>query len=226
MVYAPSEAPRPANSKIAVIDQSYIPREKTRGFTLSYLRRVPELAEMARRVVMAEVKRRAKEGRRQGSTSPREDLEKDKMGSKVKRLFRWAVVQLLHEGSIVLWDGAMRACGDEGHGEVSGLWKTGTSISTSAEIGSLGGTGHLDGNLTDPAADEEGYMPVTSSFLGGYVEKVMRDVNGATKEGIVRILRRDDQWGFIGEWQVQEALEYLQQESRAWQIGDRWALTS
>ena len=178
---------------------------------MSYLRRVPELAEMARRVVMAEVKRRAKggEGRSQGST----------MGPKVKRLFRWAVVQLLHEGSIVLWDGPMR---DEAHGEVSGLWKTRTSISTSADLGSLG----EDGNLTDPTADEEGYMPVTSSLLGGYVEQVMRDVNGITKEGIVRRLHRDDRWGFIGEWQVQEALEYLQQESRAWQIGDKWALTS
>lgn len=228
MVYAPSmpSTPRPANSKIAVIDRSS--RPIPRGFTLSYLRRVPELAEMARRVVMAEVKRRAKdqrkkggEGRSQGSTPTR---QQDKMGPKVKRLFRWAVVQLLHEGSIVLWDGAMRVCGDEAHGEVSGLWKTRTSISTSAEIGSLGGTGHDgDGNLTDPAADEEGYVPVTASFLGEYVEKVM---NGQTKEGIVQRLQRDDRWSFIGAWQVQEALEYLQQESRAWQIGDRWALTS
>lgn len=232
-----------ANNKKAVIDRKprpYIPlfdlglRECHRGFTLSYLRRVPELAELARRVVVAEAKRRAKEqrkkggeGRSQGSTTTSASL-----GSKMKRLFQWAVVQLLHEGSLILWDGPMRVCGDDAHGEVSGLWKTWTSISTSAEksdLGLPGGTGHDgwdDGNLTEPAADEEGYMPVTSSFMAEYVEDVIRDLNGATKEAILRRLHGDDRWRFIGEWQVQDAVEHLRQESRAWRVGDKWALTS
>lgn len=243
--------PRPANSKMAVIDQT--PRHRSqhldsgvreetlghRGFTLSYLRRVPELAEMARRVVVAEAKRRAKERRKKGtdgrsqagasSSAGLHDLARDKVGPKVKRLFKWVVVQLLHEGSIVLWDGPMHACGEETHVEI--LWKTCTSISTNAEKSDFGqsGEGHdglLDGELSDPAADEEGYMPITSLFLAGYIEDVIRELSGTTKEGILKKLHRDDRWKFIGEWQVQDALEYLRQESRAWRIGDRWALTA
>ena len=247
--------PLPANSKMAVIDRT--PRHRNRhpdssglreetichrGFTLSYLRRVPELAEMARRVVVAEVKRRAKEHRKKGaerrsqestplasSSAGLHDLPRDKVGPKVKRLFKWVVVQLLHEGSIVLWDGPMHACSEEAHAEM--LWKTCTSISTNAEQSGFGqsGEGHdefLDEELSDPAADEEGYMPITSLFLARYIEDVIRELSGATKEGILRKLHRDDRWRFIGEWQVQDALEYLQQESRAWRIGDKWALTA
>jgi len=247
--------PLPANSKMAAIDRT--PRHRNqhlesgmreeslchRGFTLSYLRRVPELAELARRVVVAEAKRRAKEcrkkegaeGRSQESTmgasssAGLHDLPRDKLGPKVKRLFKWVVVQLLHEGGIVLWDGSMHACGEEIHAEM--LWKTCTSISTNAEKSGFGQSGEchdglLDGELSDPAAGEEGYIPITSLFLAEYIEEVIRELSGATKEGILRKLHRDDRWRFIGEWQVQEALEYLQQESRAWRIGDRWALTA
>src|SRR6266550_4698809 len=164
--------PRPANSKMAVIDRT--PRHRNRhldsglreetkchrGFTLSYLRRVPELAEMARRVVVAEAKRRAKEHRKKGaerrsqestplasSSAGLHDLPRDKVGPKVKRLFKWVVVQLLHEGSIVLWDGPMHACGEDIHVEM--LWKTCTSISTNAEKSDFGQSGEGHDGLLD-----------------------------------------------------------------------------
>ncbi|KAI0090315.1 hypothetical protein BDY19DRAFT_939543 [Irpex rosettiformis] len=108
-----------------------------RGYTLSHLRRVPELAMLARRVVETEYKRRAKEQRKklkeaqQGSSSfsassvPHRSgttpttikstsialgkgNESEPISAKMKRLFRYAIRQLYQEGSIVMWDGSVR----------------------------------------------------------------------------------------------------------------------
>ncbi|KAI0370494.1 hypothetical protein BV20DRAFT_1052262 [Pilatotrama ljubarskyi] len=104
------------------------------GYTLSHLRRVPELALLARRVVQAEDHRRAKEGRKKAkadasrctsqtrdrsqssyasaSTSAKgEDTalaEPKALAAATKRLFRQAVRTLFQDGSIVLWDGPVR----------------------------------------------------------------------------------------------------------------------
>ena len=106
------------------------------GFTLSHLRRVPELGLLAQRVVEAEAKRRAKEERKKqkeqaaqpqakglSSTStsgykpssailksagPTSAKPGEPKAAKMKRLFRYAIRQLYEEGSIVLWDGPVR----------------------------------------------------------------------------------------------------------------------
>lgn len=105
------------------------------GFTLSHLRRIPELALLAARVVRAEARKRDKADREKdrgssripssSSTSARQNVSKNGNGSirmpqtgtglaadpshaKMKRLFSWAVVKLYEEGSIVLWDGDVR----------------------------------------------------------------------------------------------------------------------
>lgn len=98
------------------------------GFTLSYLRRVPELSELARRVVKAEARRREKEAhlasqeKSTGTANPRSSHRSDKgkaaayesssskhgkegLRPKMKRLFVVAIRKLFEEGSIVLWDG-------------------------------------------------------------------------------------------------------------------------
>ncbi|EIM88809.1 uncharacterized protein STEHIDRAFT_138004 [Stereum hirsutum FP-91666 SS1] len=98
------------------------------GFTLSYLRRVPELAELARRVVKAEARRREKEAhlasqeKSTGTANLRSSHRSDKgkataydsssskhgkegLRPKMKRLFVVAIRKLFEEGSIVLWDG-------------------------------------------------------------------------------------------------------------------------
>jgi len=122
----------------------------TLGFTLSHLRRVPELALLAARVVRAEARKRDKADREKdrgssrmpssSSTSARQNVSRNVNGftpipaadpshSKMKRLFSWAVVKLYEEGSIVLWDGEVRPLPVppppvlEGDGERSGLWK-------------------------------------------------------------------------------------------------------
>lgn len=108
------------------------------GFQLSHLRRVPELALLARRVVEAEAKRRGREEKKRlqaadgseaarkkgklpahnpysGSSKPivpgslsAAGKEGEGIGPKMKRLFRFAIRQLHDEGSIVLWYGACR----------------------------------------------------------------------------------------------------------------------
>lgn len=106
--------------------------EPPHGFTLSHLRRVPELALLAARVVRAEARRRAKveqtETRQRAKTQPamlstgaasavstgnsvrvptskRDASPRDPFRAKKKRLFEWALVRLYEEGGIVLWDG-------------------------------------------------------------------------------------------------------------------------
>ncbi|KAG0704963.1 hypothetical protein DFH29DRAFT_325765 [Suillus ampliporus] len=98
------------------------------GFTLSHLRRVPELALLASRVVHAEAKRRAR-AEREAEKAKSAQTQKASLKSahassskttnahsqtrtkpsdaprvKMKRLFSWAVLKLYEEGSIVLWD--------------------------------------------------------------------------------------------------------------------------
>ncbi|KAG2156740.1 uncharacterized protein EDB93DRAFT_1125339 [Suillus bovinus] len=127
------------------------------AFTLSHLRRVPELALLACRVVHNEMKRRARAER---------DVEKDKAIQtqktskpthgpfsknlahsqmrtkptdvprvKMKRLFSWAVLKLYEEGSIVLWDKPLMpvpVSGSRvpGSGDTNGLWKTVNNTAT------------------------------------------------------------------------------------------------
>ncbi|KAF8439038.1 hypothetical protein L210DRAFT_3761225 [Boletus edulis BED1] len=123
---------------------------QTLGFTLSHLRRVPELALLAARVVRAEARKRDKADRERqrggahshipssSSASTRLDSCKngnassaDPVPKKMKRLFSWAVVKLYEEGSIILWDGDVQSLpvppppfleGDQNKDD-SGLWK-------------------------------------------------------------------------------------------------------
>ncbi|KAI5122088.1 hypothetical protein M0805_002210 [Coniferiporia weirii] len=108
------------------------------GFTLSYLRRVPVLAEMARGVVRAERKRREKHEKDKASQRARSSVSQSssrpqsvssREGSalvegkkpsteptarKVKRLYQKTIRDLYAEGSIVLWDGPRRSCSRAG----------------------------------------------------------------------------------------------------------------
>ncbi|KAF7794917.1 hypothetical protein EIP86_006060 [Pleurotus ostreatoroseus] len=98
-----------------------------RGYTLSHLRRVPELGLLARRVVEAEAKRRAREERKkqkeqaaskgkikiQPSAAPKmsstfKEVSGEPYRAKIKRLFTFAIRQLYDEGSIIIWDGPVR----------------------------------------------------------------------------------------------------------------------
>jgi len=237
----------------------------TLGFTLSYLRRVPELSEMARRVVKAEAKRRTREERKlraaqlqtraknptslsltKGNINSRPD---EPIAPKMKRLFQWAIIKLYEEGSIVLWDGAIRSFPLHLEGrETSGLWKINSTagadstVFSSVSFGTSGGTAN---------GEEEAYITLTPAHLAPHVEKAIGTLMarsqstaththnhtsnrthkpapppGPTKEEITTFLRRmDGRWARVGEWLVDDALEALRGENRVWCVGKgRWEL--
>ncbi|KAI9513232.1 hypothetical protein F5148DRAFT_1157141 [Russula earlei] len=114
-------------------------------------------------------------------------------------------------------------------------------------------------DLSDPPSDEEAYAPLSTAYLAAQVEDAIRSLTaprtartggtentylgpaisrrrllplpGPTKEDImVHIKRRDDRWKRINGWAVQEALEWLRDNGRAWSVsedgGGRWELCS
>ncbi|KAA1475219.1 hypothetical protein DENSPDRAFT_883391 [Dentipellis sp. KUC8613] len=160
-----------------------------RGFTLSYLRRVPELAGLARRVVRAETRRRAKEEReREKGNSQKRTQTQDRSifrsqrapeatAAKTKRLYVWAIRKLYEEGSIVLFEGPTYVI--EVAAEVSALWKAGRSAdASSTSLFSVRSTAtHGDDEeeeLSEPSPTEESYIPLTPAYLGPYVEVALK----------------------------------------------------
>lgn len=210
----------PITSPFPLSDADPDPDAEARaGFTMSYLRRVPELADMAKRVVKAEAKRRAREARKkakeaatQGQDRPGTSKAKEPsqpgvdsgpVAPKMKRLFRWAIVQLVNEGSVVLWDGPVRSYTSssfdpDGNGDrssststgFSGPWKFSSSASASSTFGadstvsSSASTSRVttiediddpdDDEVSDPEPGEEAYIPLTPNHLAEEVEKVLR----------------------------------------------------
>jgi hypothetical protein len=95
--------------------------------------------------------------------------------------------------------------------------------------------------LSDPELNEEAYVPLSPSYLAEHVARAIgalthvelkkntnlpRRPAQSTKEGILAHLRKDDRWQFVGEWNVEEALQVLKSERRAWCIDKRrWGLT-
>ena len=223
---------------------------------------------MARRVVKAEGKRRLREERKKAketassnaqshpkaNSTTSEILDKDKIAPKMKRLFKWAVVRLLKDGSIVLWDGPVRACRKTAGSHASGLWKANTTSNSamgadSTIFSAIREATQLtsveddeeDMELSDPESCEEAYIPLSPSYLAEHVARVIGALTNvetkkgastvrrpaqSTKEGILAHLRKDDRWQFIGEWDVEESLQVLKSEKRAWCVEKgRWELT-
>ncbi|KAF9552645.1 hypothetical protein CPC08DRAFT_714427 [Agrocybe pediades] len=230
-----------------------------KGFTLSYLRRVPELSLLASRVVMAVSKRRLraeKQKLKDAGTKPTSQqkaqilaasaITPTQFAGKMKRLFQWSIVQLLKEGCLVHWDGPVRACPDSSSiANASLLWKTvgdGSSLFSTTTLNSSSSSTFIDldvdaGALSDPDPSEEAYISLTPDFLADFVanaikvlvdhyERIGKRYNGATKDGILSVLRKDDRWKYVGEWSIDDALELLRKQGRVWSMGKgRWDLT-
>ncbi|OBZ67353.1 hypothetical protein A0H81_12676, partial [Grifola frondosa] len=234
--------------------------ERIFGCTLGHLRRVPELALLARRVVDAEGRRRVREERkraREAGTNAREQQQKESeramgpRGPRMKRLFQYAVRELFKEGSIVLWDGPVRPHPAPASAlpSASQLWKANTSGSTAASASTIS-TGsairyeryddEMD-ELSDAPPGEEAYVPLTPVYFAPVVENAIRDIMASharappptkrTHTGVVLahllaqqdpgsppgptpgellawLRRRDERWARVGEWSVNEALEW------------------
>ncbi|EGO29410.1 hypothetical protein SERLADRAFT_433394 [Serpula lacrymans var. lacrymans S7.9] len=172
------------------------PSSHTYGFTLSYLRRVPELALLASRVVRAEAKRRLRAEREEKMTRPTasshsrtsshaKPKQNEPSRLKMKRLFGWALVKLYEEGSIILWDGPVRKAptglsdSQDCQGETSALWKTANSTMFSVSSTSSSSVLALDedeedAQLSDPEENEESYVPLTPALLAAHVRHALQ----------------------------------------------------
>ena len=237
------------------------------GFTLSYLRRVPTLADMAERVAKAERRRRVREERKKckelgnarshpsdnggnpasTSLSPTANV---KLSQQVKELFKRTIIRLLQDGSIFLWDGPVRPIlPPQDRFPESHLWTTdisNTNVSANSTIFSstIGisqtGEGQEEVVISDPEDNEESYIPMSPNYLAGFVEAAIGAINkkyedarrrgqlekGATREAVLRYLKQDDRWRYVGEWSIIEALEVLRKEGRAWSVGKgQWELS-
>ena len=217
-----------------------------RGFSLSYLRRVPELSLLASRVVRAVTRRRLCEERKKlkeaGMLKSKilvsSALPPDKVGPRIKRLFQWSIIQLLKEGCIVLWDGPVRECSNAPIADTSRLWKSTITTNSNSTFGGPN-TGNDDEEyLSDPSPNEEAYISLTPDFLADYIVaaiKVLSDLQlklgkpyaGATVQDILGFMRKDDdRWQYLGGWTVKDGLDILRKEGRVWKTGkDSWDVT-
>ncbi|KAH9833316.1 uncharacterized protein C8Q71DRAFT_197668 [Rhodofomes roseus] len=157
------------------------------GFTLSHLRRVPELMILARRVVDEEGRRRAKEERERQKAGPTNTTSKQRQvqparppehkTKKTKRLFQFAIRQLYEEGSIVLWDGPIRPLPreDADSTQLPGpLWKANSSTASAMTASSIGDEDD-PGQLSDPSPTEEAYISLTPEVLAGIVQRAIKE---------------------------------------------------
>ncbi|OCH89651.1 hypothetical protein OBBRIDRAFT_819654 [Obba rivulosa] len=167
--------------------------EGMHGFTLSHLRRVPELALLARRVVDAEAKRRVRAEREQerakgesrgldsqvrsakdkGKGVVRGKETNEPRGRKMKRLFCFAIRQLYDEGCIVLWDGPVR--GLPRPEETVGLWKSSSSgaPASASNRHSRHPIPEEEEVLSDALPGEESYIPLTPLYLLATLEELI-----------------------------------------------------
>ena len=171
------------------------------GYTLSHLRRVPELALLSRRVVRAETRRREKEERKkvrsqrrdpQPSTSAQTSRVVKDMAPAVaaKRLFIQAIRTLFAEGDIVLWNGPVRTLPvpppsfstdtPTSSSSASLLYGADTSTSsattTATSVSSRYDEWDEDEPLSDPQPNEEAYVPLTSAYFSRVLEGAIRTI--------------------------------------------------
>ena len=257
------------------------------GYTLSHLRRVPELSLLARRVVKADARRQAKEERQKSRSSrprsgaetavPSQTARKTEdvtTGVTTKRLFKQAIRTLFSEGDIVLWHGPVRPLPTPSLDPLlplpssSALWKANTSTASTATSMSSSRYDEWDEDeqLSDPSPSEEAYVPLTPAYFERVLEGAIRSMMteaassradhgestpkankrrqpipfieqlhareqscpapppGPTKAELLAWLRdNDERWARVGEWAVEEALQYGKREGRLWCVGKgRW----
>ena len=93
-------------------------------------------------------------------------LPPDKARAKKKRLFQWAINQLLKEGYIVLWDGPVRECSNVSIADTSRLWKSTTSSDDSISGCPNTGNDNDEGYLSDPLHNEAAYISFDARLPG------------------------------------------------------------
>ncbi|KAJ7650148.1 hypothetical protein FB45DRAFT_887099 [Roridomyces roridus] len=204
-----------------------------RGFTMSYLRRVPELALMAKRVVKATAKRRAREERKQAKASGKalpikhDDKDRQKLHPRMKRLFVSMIQQLVKDGDVIIWDTSRPYSELEPQvdGDVSGgMWKVNSSHSTVGVDSTAISTASIleededEGVLTDPEEDEQAYISLATGFVGEQVELAIKQM----EEG-VRAQANGRSRALPPGPSAKDVLNYLKRDD-AWQFVSELAI--
>ncbi|KAG1863912.1 hypothetical protein F4604DRAFT_1586773, partial [Suillus subluteus] len=203
------------------------------GFTLSHLRRIPDLALLASLVVSAETKRRdrasiKKEKARTPSkpvspNPPRWVSPPHAPREKMKRLFLWAILKLYQEGTVVFCDRPLLNVSGLASLPVFDIPKStriaNSSMFWSADISSSQpAVPEQDGYLSDPPPyeEDEAYISVTPSLLAGPVRDIIRTkgIRGKSRaigaEEILGELKQSDvRWACVGLRAVEEAMETI-----------------
>jgi hypothetical protein len=195
---------------------SHGPASTPPAFTLSHLRRVPELALLANRVTNAETRRRAQsdgDAKRAGPAQKSSLNARSRSGTttptRMKRLFMWAVIKLYEQGSIVLYDRPLSPPSD--FVPVSRPMFSSPHPSSAKCV-----VPEEDSYLSDPPMyeEDEAYVPVTSNLLTAPVREIMRGmgIKGKTREvgaeHITRLLQMSDRrWEHIGLQAVEQAMQ-------------------
>lgn len=188
------------------------------AFTLSHLRRVPELALLASRVTNAETRRHAQSDAdaKQAGPAQKSSLNARSRSSttthmRMKRLFMWAVLNLYKQGSIVLCNRPLAP--------PSNLVPASSPMFSSRHPSSAKCVvPEEDAYLSDPPMyeEDEAYVPVTPKLLTAPVQEIMRGMGIRGKsvevrvEGIMRRLQMSDHcWERIGLQAVEQAMQLI-----------------
>ncbi|KAG2336659.1 hypothetical protein BDR05DRAFT_970944 [Suillus weaverae] len=218
-----------------ILTQDRTPEVSTSpAFTLSDLRRVPELALLANRVVYAEMRRRTppdaggeKTGQTRKSFISRFSYDHPRL--KMKNLFMWAAHQLYEEGSIVLHDRPWALTTASAFCDTAGSTPANSSAPSDAMLSSAifscpgadlskSFISDDDSYLSDPppCEEDEAYVPVTPALLVAPVRDIMlaRGVKGKSPrvraQDIAReLMRSDNRWARIDLEDVEEAIELI-----------------
>ena len=202
----PRPRPRPSSASRHDLGGEDDDNEAVMGCTLSFLLRVPELSNLARRVVRAEMRRREKSRQSQaqsGAASVDTSREQGRVASssstegtlpKVKRLFSWAICKLYQDGSIIIWDGpalSVSVLEPRMALDASMLYRSSRRSDNIAHSSSGGPLSHLFSrhggirqpadddsmeDLSDPPSDEEAYASLSTAYLATQVERAIRSL--------------------------------------------------
>ena len=163
------------------------------GCTLSFLLRVPELANLACRVVQAEARRREKtrQSQSQSGAASLEPSSKERRAfvsstegtvPKVKRLFSWAIRKLYQDGSIIMWDGPVLTVLEPHIAPDSSMLYRSSQLEHDgrSRLVSRHDSQPIDDNsmedLSDPPSDEEAYASLSTAYLATQVEQAIRSL--------------------------------------------------
>ena len=236
----PNELPSSRNQYKEPIDCN----EHFFGFTLSYLRRVPALAEMALAVVHAERIRRGNgaltsQGKSQSSlasslastssarsTSQRNQNSSEPSSAKAKRLFIKTIRDLHNEGSIIIWCGRIRPYSHVLHENNKHCFgrqsqTLGEDAPGSSSIPSYPSTSQSsfqreedEGELTEPEDEEEAYLSVRPETIAPLITAAIDKIQ-ARKQGNRKLYGRPT---------AEDILKFLRATDGRWQNLGIWAI--